>query len=744
MNVKLDASTAFPQEKFTCEPFKYELAGSPFALARRRRPPLRIAWQCTLAMPDTTAWEPALAQQLMTGLFALAVPLRLGIKATAEQITWYLGVPHTNASMITDSVYAVYHQADLKEEVQPGLHLGYYRFPLQGAVPFPFPLKAVEACQAFDPLATLLSPMRALRSGEEWIYELVLAPPDRASLELGYQLLQEWIGYGWFQGEASNLHALQDKMNAPLKAVTLAMKIKADTAERAYHLADSSWSTWAQFAKDGHNALAVPGPGTFQLVLSPAEVAALWHPPHAQLNIQGISWTQAVTTPIPVPLINLQRGIVLGTNSYQGREYQARLTYEDRYAHISIIGMTGSGKSTLVQNMSAQDIEVGKGVGLIDSSDLANDLLGSSIPTRRERDVIVFDTRDPDCSGLNALAVPPGVPPYLVARQALDLIKKICADDWPGAQTERYFAAALRALVELPGATLLDVPRLLGDKAFRAQVTARLTDDIVRQTWLQYDRLNPGSQAKISEPILNRLDRFYSDPVLARIICQPDSLDFRQIIEDQKIFVADLGAFQEEREANTLGALLLSKFQLAAMSRGEASKAERQAKTYYLYVDELQRYITTSLPIIYTQARKYGLSLTGAFQHLGQMPGDDLRAITSGVGVSIIFRTLKEDAKALAPFMGEHITANNLTTLSQGTAIASVQLDGQPLPSFSIRTLPPINLPADAEKTIARIKALSRATYGSSQDRVADRFEQPLSDEFDEDNDDPQAATFVG
>lgn len=725
---------------FRHDPFTRELKASVFITAQKKFQLTIKQMGFYIEVPATTSWDPATIQQLVTSLYAIPVPFTLGISANAGRLSWYLALPPAEQPIAAQVIYAIHPQSELRP-LSDHPPRNFYRFPLHAAAPYVFPLKEIEDFNYFEPLATLLSAMRQVHSNERWSYELTLNPIEAVYRELGQQLLNEWLSkYGGM--DAGTVQVIQDKLNAPLKIVRLALKIETDTIKRAHQLANSSWPTWMQFARNGFNALAVPGPQTFQLVLSPGEVAALWHLPSDQLDRAGITWAPTINLPIPDAMIALSEGIVLGTNSYQGRENKARLLNQDRDAHVTIIGKTGVGKSTLVHRMFDQDVKYGQGVGVLDPhGDGFDDILKCSITSQREADVVLFDTHEAKNYpiGLNPLTVPPGVWPHQVARQALDLIKKLCADDWPGAQTERYFAAALRALVEYPGATLNHIPRLLSDKSFRALVIAQLTDLNARQTWLIYDRLNAGAQARISDPILNRLDRFYNDPVLEQIICQPDGFDFRQLMDQKKIFLANLGAFQEEREANTLGALLLSKFQFAAMSRGNMSKAERQKNIYYLYIDELQRFNTASLPIIYDQARKYGLSLVGAFQRLSQLPSDDLRGIASGVGTLITFSPLRDDARTLAPFLDEQISAKDLADLSKYTAIVNTRLYGQTLPSFSIKTHEPLPENPDANQIITRIRRRSRTNDVKSTAVLPTNEESP-----NEDNNDVQENYFAG
>ncbi len=731
MTTKLKVN--FASDAFQHEPFSVEQKGSVFdQVSRLPQTKANKSW-LMIACPTSYIWEPATIRQLITALFALNGPLTLSIVAEQGRLRWMIYAPKSERPTIRRLIYAVCPQADIQPGVDPTPHPAYH-FPLQLGAPFLYPLQEIEAFGAFDPLVTLLSGMRELRDEEQWIYQLTLQPLDRQHRELGHQFLEEiWDGL-----DASTSRMLETKLNGPLKEARIRMLIQTDSAQRAHTLAGSSWPTFVQFARDGGNALAVPGPGTFAAVLSPGEVGTLWHLPNEFLHIAGISWSTSTRLPIPERLKSVSTGIVLGTNHYQGQQHSARLTYEDRDAHVTVIGRTGVGKSNWLHHGIHQDIQENKGVGLIDPhGDLYLDVLSCSIEAEREDDVILFDTHDGEACpiGLNPLSVPPGVQPYQVARQAFDLMRKLFGDDWPGAQTDRYLLTALQALAELPNTSFKDIPRLLVDPGYRTQVIAQIKEAQTLQNLYIYDTLNKGAQAKVADPILNRLDRFLSDPVLAHIICQSDSLNFREIIDNNKIFLANLGAFLEEREANTLGAIVLSKFQFAAMSRGRLSKVERQARIFYLHADELQRLTTDSLPIIYDQARKYGLSLTGAFQRMSQLPGENFKGIVNGVGIVIVFRPLRDDAKVLAPFLDERISAKDLADLDKYNAIVSSSLYGQTLPNFTIETMKPLKPLPQSDQRIDRIRQRCQVQFG--QRAVPQSVEEV-------DTDDPKNIDFAG
>jgi len=321
----------------------------------------------------------------------------------------------------------------------------------------------------------------------------------------------------------------------------------------------------------------------------------------------------------------------------------------------------------LLHQMIMEDILYGQGVGLIDPhGDLYKAILQEGIPDKQEgipdKLVVLFDVTDTEYPvGLNLLAVPPGVPPDRVADQALSIIRKMFIDDWPPGQMETVLDAALRALVRFPGAIIIDVIELLTNPAFRSQVLENVDDPISWQFWNFFNSRSENEQRRMAQPIINRISRFYRNPTLRRIICQEKCLDFRKLLDMKAIFLANLGGLTDI-ETEILGSILVSKIQLAAMSRGDVEVEKRTP--HYLYIDEVQRFTTTPLPELFSEARKFGLSLTVANQRLGQLKGDTLEAVMGSVGTSIMFVVDDHDAGLLARYTRPQFTADDLVNLN--------------------------------------------------------------------------------
>ena len=703
-----------------------------------------------LAVPRSTPWKPQVAQQLMVNLFALP-PLSLGIRATANHIQWYMETTTEQTEALVKAIYGLYPQTHLAVSPKMGNHVDYYLFDLHTAAPFVAPLKMAEDFKQLDPLTSFISALTDLAPDEVVVYELALVEPKAKYYELGEKLItQSTVNWWNFLHPGTAVVAAttklagadkvdkyvpeiqkpaQAKLNTPLKLVQFEIKIKTPSQERASTLIKQLFPTLAVFEQEGLNFLVAPHKKSFAPVLTPGEVAALWHLPSDQCQTSGVVWSGSAVAPIPGQLIDQTKGITLGTNRYQGRTHRVQLTYEDRVSHINLIGRTGVGKSTLLHQMAHQDIAQGKGVAVIDPrGDLVDAILATSIPPEREQEVVLFDTRDQEYPiGLNLLTRLPGVSEDATASYALAVMKKMFSDTWRGGRTETVLDAVLRTLVAVEGSTIQDIHRLLLDPKYRRQALDHVNDASTLDFWYDdYEMETPAQQKEFARPITYRIRKFYRDPTIRRIICQRQSLDVRDILNKGRIFLANLSGVADI-EAETLGALLISKIQMAAFGRATVSPEKRTP--FYLYVDEVQNFITTSLAQMFSEARKFGLSLVVANQYFRQLEGETLEALMGNVGTSIIFGVGPQDAQALSRHVKPQFMPEDLIKLNRFDTTVKMQLDGQTLPAFSMTTQPPLDRPEDAEERIARIKQHSQKTYAP---RHRDEVDAEVKSRYDE------------
>lgn len=381
-----------------------------------------------------------------------------------------------------------------------------------------------------------------------------------------------------------------------------------------------------------------------------------------------------------------------------------------------IIGQTGTGKTTLLMNMLISDIRAGHGIGFIDPhGDLAESLL-NYIPEERIKDVIYFNPADMDYPiAFNAIEKVDSETRHLVASGLMGVFKKIWPDVW-SARMEYILNNTVLALLEIPGSTLLGINRMFSDKIFRKSVVDKLEDPIIKAFWTQeYAKYQQKYEQEATAAIQNKIGQFSSAAVIRNIIGQShSSFDFRKAMDERKIIIMNLSKGRVgEDNSKLLGGMLITKIQLAAMSRVDIPEEER--KDFYLYVDEFQNFVTDSFATILSEARKYRLNLIITNQYIGQLVHDQNTkvkdAVFGNVGTFVAFRTGGEDVAFLEEKQfGPNIVAEDLLNLPNYNIYLRLMVDGVPSRPFSANTLPPAARPeiSHADELIG----YSRKTYG--------------------------------
>lgn len=456
------------------------------------------------------------------------------------------------------------------------------------------------------------------------------------------------------------------------------------------------------------------------LLLNIEEMATLYHLPHTNVETPFILWASAQTAepPASLPVVSAvyrdDLSPVANTN-FRGHNTMFGMPRGDRGRHMYIIGQTGTGKSGMLELLTISDIYSPYGFAVVDPhGDYAQHIL-ERIPAERAKDVVYFNPADVDFPmAFNPMEV---TDPKLKTHTASELIGvlKRMFESW-GPRLEYILRYSLLALLDYPNATMLDITRILTDKKFRAEVLKYVNDPVVRSFWtIEFTSWNDRFAAEAVAPVLNKVGAFTANPLVRNIIGQPkSSFNVRQIMDERKILIVNLSrGLIGEDNASLLGSLIVTKIQLAAMSRADIPASERSP--FYLYVDEFQNFATDSFATILSEARKYGLSLTVANQYIAQMPITVKDAVFGNVGTIVAFRMGADDARTMLKYVEPKFTETDLMHMHNRHFVISMTIEGEKVPAFSAITL---NLPEAPFDQSAFIIENSRAKYAASRGYV--------------------------
>jgi energy-coupling factor transporter ATP-binding protein EcfA2 len=419
----------------------------------------------------------------------------------------------------------------------------------------------------------------------------------------------------------------------------------------------------------------------------------------------------------------MEEVLPLGIVNFRGKEVKFGIKAKDRLRHIYIIGKTGQGKTTLLENMINFDIQNKNGFAFLDPHGDSVQRILDYIPKERIDDVIYFNPTDVNHPiAFNPLEKVSWEHRHLTAISLLSIFKKIWVDAW-SARMEYILTNTLLALLEWPNSTLLDVNRLLADEKFREKVVNNLKDEVVKAFWKQeFSKYHLQFRTEAIAPIQNKIGQFITNPLIRNIIGQTESaFDLRKIMDEGKIFLANLsvGAIGEET-SRLLGGLLITKFQLSAMSRVDVPEEKR--KDFYLYIDEFQNFATESFINILSEARKYHLSLILAHQYLDQVPEEIVKAVFGNVGTFIVFRLGANDAEIFNKEFAYLVKIEDLVNLPSYYVYVKLLVDGKPTNPFLAQTLPPPPKPEISYKD--EIINLNHLKYARRRSLVEGRIAQ--------------------
>ena len=414
--------------------------------------------------------------------------------------------------------------------------------------------------------------------------------------------------------------------------------------------------------------------------------------------------------------------VVFAETTFRNKNQKFGIKTDDRRRHMYLIGKTGMGKSTILENMIIGDIHAGKGVAIVDPhGDLAEKVI-EHIPSDRINDVVYVNPADIEYP--IAFNVVEHVEPHLrhlVASGLLGVFQKLWADSW-GPRLEYILRNSILAVLDYPGSTLLAVTRMLSDKKFRKKVIDKIQDPVVKAFWVnEFAGYNDKFASEAVSPIQNKVGQFLSSSLIRNIVGQvKSSIDMRKIMDEGKILILNLSKGRiGEDNSRLLGAMMITKIQLAAMSRVDIAENER--KDFYLYVDEFQNFATDSFANILSEARKYRLNLVLAHQYVEQVEENVRNAIFGNVGTLIVFRVGAADAEWLVPEFTPTFTEEDIVNLPKYEIYLKLMIDGIASEPFSARGLPPL---PDSKKTknLEKLINVCRERYAMPKDIVEDKI----------------------
>jgi len=704
--------------------------------------------------------------------------LSFEIASVNGQIRFYVWVPKTLRSFVESQIYSQYPTVQIYEAEEDYVaheraHSIVHTAEITLTDNEMLPIKTFQSFEV-DPLAGITGTLAKLEStGEEiWVQMLVQPIADEwhkssekwvKSVRSGRQFNVSSGLWQWFSGllealwkppeagkTVSEVKELSERdktrlSEAEKKATKLGYRVKirlaylGESTESARQRMQALVGTFKQFNSTNLNGFKIKG-GSFRkedlipyrsraftsggFILNIEELASVYHLPHTNVETPNIVWASSKTAepPAKLPIITgdpiIDENIsAFGLTNFRGINHQFGMLRSDRSRHVYIIGQTGAGKSGTLELFALSDIFHNQGYAIIDPhGDFAVDNM-RFIPGSRLQDVVYFNPADTAYPlGFNPLEVTNPAQKTNISSEVIGVLKRMFGESW-GPRLEYILRYTILALLDRPSTTMLDITRMLTDKKFRNETLAYCTDTVVLNFWkIEFASWNDKFQSEAIAPVLNKVGAFTANPVIRNIIGQPKStFNIRQIMDEGKILIVNLskGLIGEDNAA-ILGAFMVTKIQLAAMSRSDIANIEDR-RPFYLYVDEFQNFATDSFATILSEARKYGLNLTVANQYISQMTDTVRDAVFGNVGTMISFRVSADDAPILSKQFEPQFESNDLLQMHNRHFIINMVIRGEKAPAFSATTL---TLPPPQVDNTGRIIENTRRYYSRNRAEV--------------------------
>lgn len=543
------------------------------------------------------------------------------------------------------------------------------------------------------------------------------------------------------------LQAIEQKAQKPGYEALIRILVSTDNAQKSQKLLTDVGAAFALYDAPAMNGFKlIPSPDVSGLVtafifrffppelnetiLGSAEMAALFHLPDSQFSPNSEvarQYSKQVDGPPMLP----SEGLLMGYNEFRGTKKEIRLSTNDRRRHTYILGQTGTGKSTMLEGLIAQDMQDGKGFCFIDPhGDTAEKILGL-IPKERAEDVIYFNPGDTDNPlGLNLFEFETPDQKDFLVQEAINMLYKLYDPQHQGIIGPRYEHwfrnAALTLMADPDGSTFIEIPKVFTDNDYLKDKFKHLTDQTVIDFWLK--EMGQTSDYHKSEMLgwfVSKFGAFMNNEMMRNIIGQTkSSFNIRDIMDNKKILIVNLSKGRVgELNAKLLGMIFVIKFQAAAMSRSDMPEDQRQ--DFCLYVDEFQNFATDSFATILSEARKYRLNIIVANQFIGQLDDQIKEAVFGNVGTIMTYRTGPEDAEFLVKQFDPVFTARDLMNIPNYNTVTRLMINGVPSQPFTMKILPPIS---NSNKELAdAIAQLSAAKFGVDKAQITAEIKQRLN-----------------
>ena len=542
--------------------------------------------------------------------------------------------------------------------------------------------------------------------------------------------------------------ALTAKITKPLFEVNVRLLASAGSQFQANDILDGLAAGFSQFASPTRNEFRIVKSrnpkniitqfiyrtfdGGQKMILSSEEIASFYHLPISSTETPRVKWLKSKEAAPPENLP--KQGLLLGQSAFRGEFKPVYMQDDDRRRHIYIVGQTGTGKSTLIGNLVMQDIQAGRGVAIIDPhGDLVENALGFVPPSRLD-DVIYFDPGDLTRPlGLNMLDFNADRPEEktFIVNEMQSIFNKLFSQETMGPMFEQYMRNALLLLMEDMAnepATLIEVPRVFTDAAWRAKKLERIHNPVVLDFW-QKEAVKAGGEASLANMtpyITSKFNNFISNDYMRPIIGQPKSaFNFREAMDSGKILLVNLSKGRiGDLNASLLGLVFTGKILMAALSRVDVPDAAKR-RDFYLYIDEFQNFATDSISTILSEARKYGLNLTMAHQFIAQLTDKIKDSVFGNVGSMLSFRVGVQDAEFLEKQFAPAFDKNDLVNIDNFNAYAKLLIGGQTTRPFNMK-IGNESWSGGGKDLAAKLKEYSRMKYGQDRQVVEDEIYKRL------------------